>query len=100
MGKKKKQKKQKKKPINWQELAISAVIDLIIGTILIIIGKYIGQGESPNQQAGDKPAAYKKYNTNPKPSKEYAFEIRSIFSSSRTGKAAYCFRFESKEKER
>lgn len=27
MGKKK---KQKKKPINWQELAISAVIDLII----------------------------------------------------------------------
>ena len=37
MGKKK---KQKKKPINWQELAISAVIDL--GTILIIIGKYIG----------------------------------------------------------
>ena len=50
MGKKK---KQKKKPINWQELAISAVIDLIIGTILIIIGKYIGQGESPNQQAGD-----------------------------------------------
>ena len=42
MGKKKKQKKQKKKPINWQELAISAVIDSIIGTILIIIGKYIG----------------------------------------------------------
>lgn len=39
MGKKK---KQKKKPINWQELAISAMIDLIIGTILIIIGKYIG----------------------------------------------------------
>ena len=37
MGKKKKQ-----KSINWQELAISAVIDLIIGTILIIIGKYIG----------------------------------------------------------
>ena len=97
MGKKK---KQKKKPINWQELAISAVIDLIIGTILIIIGKYIGQGESPNQQAGDKPAAYKKYNTNPKPSKEYAFKIRSIFSSSRTGKVAYCFRFESKGKER
>ena len=44
MGKKK---KQKKKPIEWRdhtinELAISAVIDLIIGTILIIIGKYIG----------------------------------------------------------
>ena len=88
MGKKK---KQKKKPINWQELAISAVIDLIIGTILIIIG---------NQQAGDKPAAYKKYNTNPKPSKEYAFKIRSIFSSSRTGKAAGCFHFEGKRKER
>ena len=99
MGKKKKQKKQKKKPINWQELAISAVIDLIIGTILIIIGKYIGQGESPNQQAGDKPAD-KKYNTNPKPSKEYAFKIRSIFSSSRTGKAAGCFHFEGKRKER
>ena len=86
MGKKK---KQKKKPINWQELAISAVIDL-----------NIGQGESPNQQAGDKPAAYKKYNTNPKPSKEYAFKIRSIFSSSRTGKAAGCFHFEGKRKER
>ena len=67
MGKKK---KQKKKPINWQELAISAVIDLI------------------------------KYNTNPKPSKEYAFKIRSIFSSSRTGKAAGCFHFEGKRKER
>ena len=40
MGKKKKTKE--KRPINWQELAISAVIDLIIGTILIIIGKYIG----------------------------------------------------------
>lgn len=39
MGKKK---KQKKKPIKWRDLAINAVIDLIIGTILIIIGKYIG----------------------------------------------------------
>ena len=39
MGKKK---KHKIKPIYWEELAISAVIDLIIGTILIIIGKYIG----------------------------------------------------------
>ena len=38
MGKKK---KHKKKPINWQELAISAVIDLIIGTILIIIDKLL-----------------------------------------------------------
>ena len=82
MGKKK---KQKKKPINWQELAISAVIDLIIGTILIIIGKYIGQGESPNRQAGDKPAAYKKYNTNPQPSKEYANEIRRFLRCSSTG---------------
>ena len=97
MGKKK---KQKKKPIEWRDLTINALIDLIIGIILIIIGKYISQGESPNRQAGDKPAAYKKYNTNPQPSKEYAFKIRSIFSSSRTGKAAYCFRFESKGKER
>lgn len=95
MGKKK---KQKKKPIEWRDLTINALIDLIIGIILIIIGKYIGQGESPNRQAGDKPAAYKKYNTNPQPSKEYAFEIRSIFSSSRTGKADYCFHFESKGK--
>lgn len=39
MGKKK---KQKKKPIEWRDLAINALIDLIIGTILIIIGKYIG----------------------------------------------------------
>ena len=39
MGKKK---KKKKKPINWRELAINALIDLIIGIILIIIGKYIG----------------------------------------------------------
>lgn len=42
MGKKKKQKKQKKKPIKWRDLAINALIDLIIGIILIIIGKYIG----------------------------------------------------------
>lgn len=42
MGKKKKQKKQKKKPIEWRDLAINALIDLIIGIILIIIGKYIG----------------------------------------------------------
>ena len=39
MGKKK---KQKKKPIEWRDLAINALIDLIIGIILIIIGKYIG----------------------------------------------------------
>lgn len=35
-------KKQKKKPIEWRELAINASIDLIIGIILIIIGKSIG----------------------------------------------------------
>ena len=39
MGKKK---KHKKKPIGWKDLAINAAIDLIIGIILIIIGKYIG----------------------------------------------------------
>lgn len=39
MGKKK---KQKKKPIKWQGLAVNALIDLIIGIILIIIDKYIG----------------------------------------------------------
>ena len=38
MGKKHK----KKKPIKWRDLAINALIDLIIGIILIIIGKYIG----------------------------------------------------------
>ncbi len=67
MGKKK---KQKKKPIEWRDLAINALIDLIIGIVLIIIGKYIGQGESSNQQAGGEPATYLKYNTNPMPSKE------------------------------
>lgn len=38
MGKK----KQKKKPINWRDMAINALIDLIVGIILILIGKYIG----------------------------------------------------------
>lgn len=38
MGKKK---KQKKKSIKWQELAVNALIDLIIGTILIVIDKII-----------------------------------------------------------
>ena len=38
MGKK----KQKKKPIKWQVLTVNALIDLIIGIILIIIDKYIG----------------------------------------------------------
>lgn len=37
-----KKKKHKKKPINWQDLAISALIDLIIGTILILIDKLLG----------------------------------------------------------
>lgn len=39
MGKKK---KQKKKPIKWRDLAINALIDLFIGIILTVIGKYIG----------------------------------------------------------
>ena len=34
MGKKK---KQKKKPIKWKDLAVNALIDLIVGVILIII---------------------------------------------------------------
>ncbi len=33
---------QKKKPINWLELTINALIDLIVGIILIIIDKYMG----------------------------------------------------------
>lgn len=39
MGKKS---KHKKKPIKWKDLTINALIDLIIGIILIIIEKYIG----------------------------------------------------------
>lgn len=38
MGKK----KQKKKPIQWKDLAVSALIDLIIGTILILIDRLLG----------------------------------------------------------
>lgn len=34
-------KKHKKKPINARDLAISALIDLIIGTILILIDKLL-----------------------------------------------------------
>lgn len=45
MGKKS---KHKKKPIKWKDLTINALIDLIIGIILLMIEKYIGQGESPN----------------------------------------------------
>lgn len=37
-----KKKKHKKKPIKWQDLAIGALIDLIIGTILILIDKLLG----------------------------------------------------------
>lgn len=35
-------KKKKKKPINWKELAIQAVIDFIVGLALILIDKCIG----------------------------------------------------------
>ncbi len=35
-------KKHKKKPIKWKDLAVNALIDLIIGTILIIIDKLLG----------------------------------------------------------
>ncbi len=38
MGKKK---AKKKKPIQWKELLINALIDLIIGTILILIDKLL-----------------------------------------------------------
>ena len=34
-------KKQKKKPIKWQELAANALIDLIVGTALIIVDKLL-----------------------------------------------------------
>ncbi len=44
-GKEKRQemgkKRQKKKPIKWQDLTVSALIDLIIGIILILIDKYM-----------------------------------------------------------
>jgi hypothetical protein len=36
-----KKKKHKKKPIKWQDLAVNALIDLIVGTVLIIIGKLL-----------------------------------------------------------
>lgn len=39
MGKKK---KHKKKPIKWKDLAVNALIDLIIGTLLILIDKLLG----------------------------------------------------------
>lgn len=36
-----KKKSKKKKPIKWRDLAINALIDLIIGTVLILIDKLI-----------------------------------------------------------
>jgi hypothetical protein len=38
MGKK----KRKKKPIKWRELLANALIDLIVGTVLIEITKLLG----------------------------------------------------------
>ncbi len=35
-------KKQKKKSTKWQDLAINALVDLIIGTILIVIDRLLG----------------------------------------------------------
>lgn len=40
MGHKKKD--QKKKPTQWKDLTINALVDLIIGIILILIDKLIG----------------------------------------------------------
>lgn len=34
--------KQKKKPIQWKDLTVSALIDLIVGTILILIDRLLG----------------------------------------------------------
>lgn len=34
-------KKLKKKPIRWRDLTITALIDLIIGTVLILIDKLL-----------------------------------------------------------
>ena len=70
-------KKHKKKPTQWKDLAINALIDLIIGTILIIIDKLLNQVS----KAGDKSAAYLKYNTNSMPSKENDIKIRNFFSN-------------------
>lgn len=42
MGKKgKKKRKHAKKPINWRDLAITAVIDFIVGLILTLIAESI-----------------------------------------------------------
>lgn len=38
----KKRKKKKKKSIQWKDLTINALIDLIVGIVLIIIDKLIG----------------------------------------------------------
>ena len=37
-----KKKGKKKKPIQWKDLAVNALIDLIVGIILIVIDKLIG----------------------------------------------------------
>ena len=39
MSKRKGKKPKKKKPINWRDLAISTLIDLIVETVLILIDK-------------------------------------------------------------
>nr|DAW57843.1 MAG TPA: hypothetical protein [Caudoviricetes sp.] len=33
--------RKRKKPINWKDVAIRAVVDLLIGIILLLIQKYI-----------------------------------------------------------
>lgn len=54
MGKKKK--KETKKPIEWKDLTINALIDLIVGIILIIIDKLIGLiPYSVNTAVGESP---------------------------------------------
>lgn len=35
-------KKKMKKPIKWRDLAIDALIDLIVGIILAIVSQFIG----------------------------------------------------------
>lgn len=41
MGKRKK-KKATKKSIEWRELSVNALVDLIVGAVLILIDKLIG----------------------------------------------------------
>lgn len=35
-------KKQKKRPTEWKDVAVNALVDLVIGLILLIIDKMIG----------------------------------------------------------